>query len=533
MPAIGRSDSAPWQAALRTRLAQGLQRIHVAEESELDDVERWFAAHCCIRTTDQKITPLRLRRAQKEFHRDFTGRDIVDKARKLGISTYVAARWYWHVTTRPNVAAAVVAHKPDSVQELWKIVQLLYDRDPRRLPTKYSSRKELFFRDLNSYFVVLQGGKGSGRAGTFNYLHISELAHFNADALETVGGMVAAVPAPETGSEIVIESTANGEGNEFHRRWLSAVSGTSEYTAHFFPWYHHPEYARRWLEGDQEPISEEELQLQRELGLSLDQLAFRRAMREDIGAQLWCQEYPRDWQESFLASGRKVFDGQVLLALEKRHAQPPIQEQRWGSSYLRIYAPPRSGRRYCAGADTSEGVLGGDAQDVRVLDFETMAEVAVLHGHWPIHVFARKLTELCKAYSAFTAVERNNHGHAVLEHLLRGDDLTRMPPELVYRHRSYDQTGKAVLKPGWPTDRKTKPVAIADLEEAIRRSHLLARDPLFYAEARAFAHLDDGSMGAPPGMNDDSVMAMALALQARKHTGVSVGYQTEPILLGL
>jgi hypothetical protein len=520
-----------WRDEFRRSLVSRAGRITTTTKDTRSEAERFYESHCFIRTTDEKVVPYRMRQVQREFEADLTGRDIVDKARKHGISTHVACRFYRAISTRPNTAAAMVAHKPDATQELWKIVQLLYRRDPRGLRLRYSSRRELFFEDLNSYFVVLQAGKGSGRAGTYNYLHISELAHFGSDAMEAVAGMVAAVPPRHLGSEITIESTANGEGDEFHRRYVAAVEGVSDYAAHFFPWHAHPEYVRPWQGKHAAPLTSEERKLMDRYGLSLEQIAFRRVMIEDIGEQLFKQEYPLDWEESFLASGRKVFDAFVLRELEAEHRIPPIKTGENGK--LLVWQTPRRGRRYVAGVDTSEGVLGGDFQAVTVLDFETMAEVARLRGHWPIHVFARKAALLVNSYEAFVVPEKNNHGHAVLEHWLNGEDAARVPRERLYHHRDYDQRGKVVKRPGWLTNEKTKAIAIADLEEAIRKRHLHARDPVFYREARAYAHLEDGTMGAPPGLHDDTVLAMALALQARKHFIGHVGFSSRPANFGV
>lgn len=495
-----------------------------------DDFEAFAERHLVVKTTTEDLVPFRLRPVQRELHEAVTGRDIIDKARKEGISTYIAGRFYRDVTTRKNVNAAVVAHRPDATNELWRIVQTFYENDPRRLRTRYQSRKELDFADLGSRFSVLTAGEGSGRAATIHRLHVSELAHWKGDAKAILGGMIAAVP-PGMG-EIFIESTANGEGNEYHRRYLAAVLGEGEFTAHFFAWWQHAEYRRAWKRGAPDPSAAEREMMAR-FGLDLEQLAFWRTVVAEYGEDLAKQEYPATWQESFLSSGRGIFSRASLLALEALHGRKPEKLEREGDNQLAIYAAPRRGRTYVAGADTSEGVVGGDYQDVRVLDFRTLEEVAHLRGRWPIDVFARKLSALVTAYQAFTAIEVNNHGHAVMEHLLHGQDSLRIPRELLYHRRAYDQYGKAKRKPGWETSGKTKPILVADLEELIRRRQLPMHDATFYAEARAFAHLEDGSMGAPLGTHDDSVISTGLAIQARKRRLGEVGPSNTRLVAGV
>ena len=53
-------------------------------------------------------------------------------------------------------------------------------------------------------------------------------------------GLMQAVPDHD--SEVVIESTANGVGNLFHRMWKDAVAGDSDYDAIFLPWWIDEEY---------------------------------------------------------------------------------------------------------------------------------------------------------------------------------------------------------------------------------------------------------------------------------------------------
>lgn len=514
-------------------LIQALRSSIDAEKLEGSEFERFASSNLYIRTEDKKVVPYALREVQRELHRDLSRRDIVLKARKHGISTDTLARYYRLVTTTPNTLAATVAHTPDGTQALWEIIQLFYEHDPRRLHTRYASRRELYFDELNSRFVVLQAGKGAGRARTINYLHISELAWWDKEAMTTIAGMMAAVPE-EPGTEILIESTANGEGNEYHRRWQSAVNGASEFQAHFFPWWSHPSYRRPWRGGRIEPAERLVMKLAEQAGeqLTKDQLQFRRDRIADVGSDLFEQEYPATPEEAFLSSGRPVFDRKALGRLQALHGTAPIQESRDGLSYVRIYKLPKRGRRYIAGCDTSEGVIRGDAQSLGIMDHETLEEVAVLHGRWPIHVFARKAAALVNRYRAFVACERNNHGHAVLEHWLNGKDEHRVPRERIYFHKNYD-AGRVRRVPGFDTNTKSRPVMVADLEEAIRKEHLEIHEREFYGEARAFAYDDAGKPQAPEGMHDDRVMRVALELQARKHLTGETGFQSTSIPVGI
>jgi len=501
-----------------------------------DEFIRFARQNLFIRTTDAKLVPLVLRPVQLEFHRDLTGRDNVSKSRKHGISTYIAARFYWKLTTGKNLSAALVAHDPAGTASLWQIVQLFYDNDPRvksgELTTRYASTIELYFDQLNSRFRAINASEGSGRASTTNLLHISELAFWKGRALNTLIGMLESVPPRERGSEVFIESTSNGEGNDYHQRFVAAVQGESSFAAHFFPWFEHPENVAPWEAGAPDYDDEERLIAAR-FRLSPEQIAFRRVKIRDLGRDKFRQEHPLTWQESFLASGRPALDRDALEALEHLCARAPLNETREDQNYARVFAAPKPGGRYAAGIDMSEGVRGGDAQDLSIIDAVTLEEVASMNGRWPIHVFARKSAAMVNAYQAFTAVEVNNHGHALLEHWLHGKDALRVDRELLYHRKDYDNRGRAIKKPGWLTNEKTRPIMVADFDEAVRKRWVSFHDREFYTEARAFAYQDDGKPAAPPGMHDDRVISRALALQARKEALTTGGFRGGPIHVGL
>jgi hypothetical protein len=69
----------------------------------------------------------------------------------------------------------------------------------------------------------------------FNCFHGSEVA-FWPNAKTHFAGVVQAIP-DLPGTEIVLESTANGLGGEFHERWQQAESGQGDYEAIFIPWF--------------------------------------------------------------------------------------------------------------------------------------------------------------------------------------------------------------------------------------------------------------------------------------------------------
>jgi hypothetical protein len=101
-----------------------------------------------------------------------------------------------------------------------------------------------------------------------------------------------------------------------------------------------------------------------------------------------------------------------------------------------------------------------------------------------------KLDKLGRRYNgALLAVERNNHGHAVLSTLIYELDY-----QALYKHEDYDSSGSSD-KPGWPTNVKTKPIAINNLAEMLKDAPECFHDADLFQELRTFVE-KDGKLGA-------------------------------------
>jgi hypothetical protein len=95
------------------------------------------------------------------------------------------------------------------------------------------------------------------------------------------------------GTEIVIESTANGIGNKFHTLWQDAEAGIGEYIAIFIPWFWQDEYRAMVKPGF--ILSAADDLYMRTYGLDLAQMAWRANKIATYGAGfewLFDQEYP-------------------------------------------------------------------------------------------------------------------------------------------------------------------------------------------------------------------------------------------------
>jgi hypothetical protein len=138
--------------------------------------------------------------------------------------------------------------------------------------------------------------------------HNSECA-FWPNAAEHAQGLMQAV-GDQDGTEIILESTANGIGNYFHSVWVAAEQGKSDFQAIFVPWYWQPEYrAFHNQSHDEISLTEEEQRLMDAYGsdgMTREHIYWRRfkigqfSNDHDVGVRLFQQEYPCCASESFL-----------------------------------------------------------------------------------------------------------------------------------------------------------------------------------------------------------------------------------------
>jgi hypothetical protein len=289
-----------------------------------DDLPHY--AHKClkIRAKTGAIEPLTFNRAQMYIHqrleeqRSRTGkvRALILKGRQQGCSTYVGARYYHRATHNSGLRVFILTHEDAATQNLFEMVDRYHEHCPDLVKpaTGSANAKELNFSALDSgYKVGTAGTKGVGRSSTVQLFHGSEVAFWpNADS--HAAGVLQAVP-DMPGTEIILESTANGLGNLFHQRWRDAEGNKSDYTAIFVPWFWQDEY-RSPVPADF-LLDAEETEYAKLYGLDDGQMAWRRSKIAELkDPLLFKQEYPATAAEAFQTTGHDSYipPGLILKA---------------------------------------------------------------------------------------------------------------------------------------------------------------------------------------------------------------------------
>lgn len=254
-----------------------------------DDLE-YYARNCLkIRTKAGKVDPFVFNKAQLHIHEQLerqlakTGRvrALILKGRQQGCSTYVEARFYHATTFAKGRRAFILTHEDAATQNLFEMVNRYHEHCPPtvRPSTGAASAKELFFDKLDSgYKVGTAGTKGVGRSSTIQLFHGSEVA-FWPHAETHAAGVLQAVP-DAAGTQVILESTANGIGNFFHQKWRDAERGENEFIPVFVPWFWQDEYRKDVPDGF--ALDAEEIEYSEAYGLSLEQMAWRRSKIADL-----------------------------------------------------------------------------------------------------------------------------------------------------------------------------------------------------------------------------------------------------------
>jgi hypothetical protein len=441
---------------------------------------------------------LELNRAQREYSRRCSKRNIVLKARQLGITTYVAARYFLQTITRPGTLTVQVAHSPESAESIFNIVQRFWENLPKAmlkgaLVKSRSNVRQIVFPHLDSEYRVETADDNAGRGMTIHHLHCSEVSRWPRGGLETLASLRAAV-VPE--GEIVLESTPNGATGVFYAEWQKA--NETGYTQHFFPWWYDGSYQEVVRKGEMLPLTPEEIELVKQHGLSEAQIAWRRKQWQTLRG-LAAQEYAEDPGSCFLVSGECVFE---LSAIEKAAGLAGVGTELEDNGRLAIWLPPQKGRQYILGVDTAGGGSDGDYACAQVIERTMGMQCAELHGHFPPFELARRVANLGQRYErALVAVERNNHGAAVLAHL---------------NHLEYGTLFEKDGHLGWLTSAASRPAMIENMAAVLMAEPELFHSTRLLEECRTFVRRADGNAAAADGAHDDCVMAMAIALAVRR-----------------
>lgn len=353
----------------------------------------------------------------------------------------------------------------------------------------------------------------------------------------------------------VLESTAKGVGNYFHRTWIEAVEGKNNFTPVFIPWFMIDIYSKPINQKDYPSfiasLTEYECWLF-ELGATLEAINWYRDKSKEI-TDRWrmCSEFPSTAEEAFQSTGRRVFPINYVSnikstcidpicygefvgnsdkgkeAFEGLHFEKIIPTKKNPEDVLWIWGMPdktiECRDRYVVSIDVGGVSSTSDPSEIKVADRISMLEggvpeiVAEWHGHIDHDLLIWKGAQIAKAYNdALLVIESNTLETDGTE----GDNFEYILDEIrSYYDNLYYRTSPEQIKQGMPTrygfhtNVHTKPTVINFLKAAMRDNLYLERSLPTILEYNLFEIKSNGKeMGAVEGNHDDRVMATAILI---------------------
>lgn len=353
----------------------------------------------------------------------------------------------------------------------------------------------------------------------------------------------------------VLESTAKGVGNYFHRTWLKAVKGENDFTPVFIAWFMIDMYSvyigQRNYRSFIESMDEYEMYLF-DLGATLEAIAWYRKKKKSM-EQEWrmCSEYPSDPKEAFQSTGRPYFPRQYVeqarstcmepafygefvgeetkgkKAFENLHFVEMKRKKDSKDNILQVWFLPDTSLhykdRYVVSVDIGGTGDNSDPSSIKVFDRLPMTEggipevVAEWHGHIEHDLLIWKAAQIAYAYdNALLVVESNTLETEGTE----GDNFEYVLDEIVdFYYNLYSRTSAEQIKQGAPvkygfhTNPSTKPMVLNFLKAAMRDFLYIERSLETTFECDQFEIKEDGKKtGAVEGCHDDRVMSTSIGL---------------------
>lgn len=530
------------------------------------------------------------RRAKKPI------RLILLKARQWGGSTttqlYMAWLQFMH---KKGLNSLIIAHQSSISEEIKDMFDTMLSKYPveflHEIGESYAEGEPKMVRvgqSGSTHRVPQRGCKikigtaerpDSCRGGSYSLVHLSEVGIWKKTEGKSPEDIVRSACSGilyEPLTMIVMESTANGTGNFFHREYTAAADPNipSQYEALFIAWFQIENYSIPFESEEEKREFAEKLWKNRKS-------QFVSSTREECGQYLWslwekgatleaihwyvtersgrndfsvmASEYPSDDIEAFVHSGQMVFDKYQIDEMKKRcrpykyigEVVGDAEEGKNAFTHLRlvtdhqgllqVWSTPEEflyytvSDRYLTVVDIGGRSHKADFSVVTVFDrlgmidgVEPPCVVAQWRGHCDIDVLAWKAAQIAAYYhNSLLVIESNTLETHDKERQIEGGDQSQyvlnqiscVYDNLYARRQSEDEIrNHAPRKYGFHTNTLTKPMVISALIRAVRKGLYVERCMECLDELLTYERKQNGSYGAIDGRHDDMLMTRAIGV---------------------
>lgn len=468
----------------------------------------------------QKFTSAHQRIGRRRGYRKFG----VLKYRRAGETRRNQSEGYEKFVNYSGVAACSVSDTEAKGRKLFGVIEGFVENDPEAPRVVRRNQTEIELENGSVFSTWTAGGRSITRGLTLQDVHGYEVPYWckGPRQMELVEELMSGLTEAASNGEIRLEGTPRGR-EWFWKTYNDSKKGINDWWFTFLRWFDDRRNVAAPGTYNQDEIiqtlTEEERLLCERHGLTVGQLAFRRDKRRTLG-RLFAQEYPEDDETCFIVGGTCFFDIDLVLemiaALE--HDKRVGKKVHIPGGYEITWEEPQPGVEYVAGCDTSEGLEGCDPCGIGIQRRDTGAQVAAIHGLFRPSLLAEHAVRMCTKYNrALLGVERENHGHAVIQSVIQlgyGRPHYRGGP--LYYHSDRDPREDVALektaRAGWTTNAVTRSPMLEDLEKTMRFGDWV-RDLDFLSECLSFRLQSNGRFEADAGAHDDTVIKWAIARQ--------------------
>lgn len=491
----------------------------------------WWVCENLLKVTDMRgnIVPLKPMRPQVELIQALNEHQYVTvlKSRKMGMSTIIAAYFFWKAYFWSHQLIGVAAHKDKSAKSIHRIYTRFHEYMPEAIqwPTPRNSGLVLEF-EAPAWFPAPEKwpfGHGSiiesctantdgFRSGTPQAIHASEVA-FWPDHNKTVTAMYASAPEHVP---VIEESTPNGT-NHFYYSWFPDEEDL--YHRIFFSWVDDPRYVRdpKWLKKitltrlEREYIERHNLSPER---ASWFVHTLRGRCKNDW--RKFNQEFAIKPDVAFVSSGDRFFNRYWPEVVD----HPLVDEEGWI-----VYEKPNKFGTYIAGIDTSTGSMSEESSrhacviiDVTRRDPDKRKPVdmpfkvvAACRMRCSVGEAIDSFYERVKAYHALAVIESNLHGETAIDTFQK-----RQYPYMYVGSSVGKIANQTTNKVGYYTTPKSRARLMNRTRRLVAADAVDIRDPRLKQEANWVVFDKKGVPGPPEGdktKHIDMVVCLGLCLQ--------------------
>ena len=214
---------------------------------------------------DDGMVPFVLYPYQKDMFKQFQENrfNVVLACRQSGKSISACAYLLWYVLFNPEKTVAILANKGATAREMLNRITLMLENIPFFLQpgSKALNKGSLEFSN-NSRIIAAATSGSSIRGMSVNLLYLDEFA-FVERAAEFYTSTYPVISAGKD-TKVIVTSTANGIGNQFHKIWEGAVQQINEFKSFRVDWWDVPGRDEKWKE--QTVANTSQLQFDQEFG---------------------------------------------------------------------------------------------------------------------------------------------------------------------------------------------------------------------------------------------------------------------------